>query len=117
MSDLPSQQEANTPQQPTKTKSPSDRTEEQAESEAEDVVKDAKAAGEDAKAEKVGSEVRVTKGSGEKIYLGYQKGDTDRSKQGRMIDDDPSKYPDRTSTAGGWAGGEKGLQEFIEVSN
>lgn len=80
-------------------------------------MEDTKKAGDDAKAEKVDGEVRVTKGSGEKIYLGFQKGDTDRSKPGRTIEDDPSRYPDRTQTAGGWAGGEKGLQDFIRVSN
>ena len=109
-------QETRTAEQPAKTTSPSDRTEEQADAEAKEIVEEADAAGDDSKAEKIGNEVRVTKSSGEKIYLGFQKGDYDRSKPGRVIDDDPSKYPDRSQTVGGWAGGEKGLQDFIEVS-
>ena len=109
-------QEPKTAEQSAKTTSPSDRTEKQADAEAKEIVEEANAAGDDSKAETIGNEVRVTKSSGEKIYLGFQKGDTDRSKPGRVIEDDPSKYPDRTQTVGGWAGGEKGLQEFIEVS-
>lgn len=35
----------------------------------------------------------------EKIYIG----------QGRYVEDDPEKYPDKTVLAGGWAGGEKGV--------
>lgn len=34
----------------------------------------------------------------EKIYVG----------KGRYVEDDPEKYPDKTTLAGGWAGGEKG---------
>eukprot|EP00892_Ulva_mutabilis_P006364 jgi/Ulvmu1/409/UM001_0416.1 len=42
----------------------------------------------------------------EKIYIG----------QGRYVDDNPEKYPDKTALAGGWAGGEKGLQQFVAKS-
>lgn len=108
-------QETATTEKRTQKAAPSGKTEEQAESEAEDIVDKAKAEGEDAKAEKVGDEVKITKGGGEKIYIGFKKGDTDRSKAGRLIEDDPSRYPDRTQTTGGWSGGEKGLQDFIEV--
>lgn len=34
----------------------------------------------------------------EKIYIG----------QGKYVEDNPEKYPDKTVLAGGWAGGEKG---------
>lgn len=34
-----------------------------------------------------------------------------------MVTDDPSRYPDRDSLTGGWAGGEVGLRQFIEVQH
>ena len=35
---------------------------------------------------------------------------------GRFINDDPAKYPGRDGwLTGGWAGGEAGLQQFVEV--
>lgn len=42
-----------------------------------------------------------------KIYVG----------KGRFVEDDPTKYPSRTETAGGWAGGEVGLKAFVAVSS
>lgn len=55
------------------------------------------------------------------IYVGFQKGDYDRSKgrKGRFIKDDPSKYPDKQSygpfmgVTGGWAGGEVALKSMV----
>lgn len=41
----------------------------------------------------------------EQIYIG----------QGRYVEDDPKKYPDKDSFGtGGWAGGEAGLQKWLE---
>lgn len=93
------------------------RTEKQADDKATEVKEEAEAGGEEAEVEKQGNELRVTKSGGEQIYIGFEKGNTDRSKAGRMIEDDPSRYPDRTQTTGGWSGGEKGLAAFIEVCN
>ncbi len=91
------------------------RTEKQADDKATEVKEEAEADGEGAEVEKQGNELRVTKQSGEQIYIGFEKGNKDRSGAGRMIEDDPSRYPDRTQTTGGWSGGEKGLAAFIEV--
>ena len=91
------------------------RTERQADDKATEVKDEAEAGGEGAEVEKQGNEVRVTKEGGEQIYIGFEKGNKDRSKAGRIIEDDPSRYPDRTQTTGGWSGGEKGLAAFIEV--
>lgn len=104
-------QETSTAEQPKKA----ERTEQQADDKVTDIKDDAEAAGESVDIEKQGSEVRVTKQSGEQIYIGFDKGDKDRSGPGRVISDDPSRYPDRTQTTGGWSGGEKGLAAFIEV--
>jgi hypothetical protein len=41
----------------------------------------------------------------EEVYIG----------QGRYVTDDPNKYPSKDSWGtGGWAGGEEGLQKFLE---
>jgi len=56
------------------------------------------------------------------IYLGFPKGDYDRStgRKGRVIQDDPSKYPDRVDlgpfrgAVGGWAGGEAALSQLVD---
>ena len=104
-------QETSTAEQPKKAQ----RTEQQADDKVTDIKDNAEAAGEGVDIEKQGSEIRVTKQSGEQIYIGFDKGDKDRSKPGRVISDDPSRYPDRTQTTGGWSGGEKGLAAFIEV--
>ncbi len=104
-------QETSTAEQPKKAQ----RTEQQADDKVTDIKDKAEAAGEGVDIEKQGSEVRVTKQSGEQIYIGFDKGDKDRSGPGRVISDDPSRYPDRTQTTGGWSGGEKGLAAFIEV--
>lgn len=41
----------------------------------------------------------------EQIYIG----------QGRYVEDDPKKYPTKDSFGtGGWAGGEAGLQQWLE---
>lgn len=58
--------------------------------------------------------------SGDAIYLGFPKGDYDRSagRTGRVIRDDPKKYPAKenvggfTGAVGGWAGGEAGLWQL-----
>ena len=104
-------QETSTAEQPKKA----ERTEQQADDKVTDIKDNAEAAGEDVEIEKQGSEIKVTKQSGEQIYIGFDKGDKDRSKPGRVISDDPSRYPDRSQTTGGWSGGEKGLAAFIEV--
>ena len=58
------------------------------------------------------------------VLIGFPKGDYARppGRKGRVIKDDPSKYPDKedagpfTGVAGGWPGGEVGLLKFIEDS-
>jgi hypothetical protein len=40
----------------------------------------------------------------EDVYIG----------QGRYVKDDPKKYPSKTQLTGGWAGGEEGLQKWLE---
>ncbi len=104
-------QETSTAEQPKKA----GRTEQQAADKVTDIKDKAEAAGKDVDIEKQGNEVIVTKQSGEQIYIGFDKGAKDRSGPGRVISDDPSRYPDRTQTTGGWSGGEKGLAAFIEV--
>jgi hypothetical protein len=58
-----------------------------------------------------------------KIYIGHKKDDyagRREGKPGRFIEDDVSKYPGKedvgfmAGATGGWAGGEAGLQKFIE---
>lgn len=56
------------------------------------------------------------------IYIGFPKGDYDRSegRTGRVIKDDPAKYPKKEDlgpllgATGGWAGGEAGLWQLRE---
>lgn len=50
----------------------------------------------------------------EQIYIGFEKGDyAPRSgRTGRVIVDDPAKYPDRTVYVGGWPGGEVALKSW-----
>lgn len=63
------------------------------------------------------SSVRVAAGKDAEIYIGFTKGDYERppGRKGRVIKDDPAKYPGREdmgpllSVVGGWAGGEAGL--------
>ena len=64
-----------------------------------------------------GRKVEKTDAQG-KIYIGFDKNDpTPRAgRKGRMIDDDEERYPSRSEMVGGWAGGEKGLRAFVEVS-
>ena len=91
------------------------RTEKEADDKATKVKEDAEAQGEDAEVEKQGNEIKVIKEGGEQIYIGFDKGAKSKDGKGRIIEDDPSRYPDRTQTTGGWAGGEQGLAAFIEV--
>ncbi len=51
------------------------------------------------------------------IYLGFAKGDYDRApgRRGRIIRDDPAKYPTRDAFVGGWAGGEIALKQEMEA--
>lgn len=53
----------------------------------------------------------------QKLYIGFEKNDTKprEGRQGRFVTDDPSKYPQRNEYVGGWAGGEVGLKQFVEV--
>lgn len=55
--------------------------------------------------------------SGEEIYIGFEKGDyaPRTGRKGRVVKDDPEKYPDRSALTGGWAGGEVGLKQFVKV--
>lgn len=59
---------------------------------------------------------KAARQSGKEIYIGFDKSDTSprAGRKGRVVSDDPSKYPDRDPLSGGWAGGEVGLQSFIE---
>ena len=109
------EQEVSTAERSKEAEPATGRSEQQADDQVTDIKDKAEAAGENVEIEKQGSEVKVTKESGEQIYIGFDKGDKDRSKPGRMISDDPSRYPDRTQTTGGWSGGEQGLAAFIEV--
>lgn len=55
-------------------------------------------------------------GKAAEIYIGHGKDDVEAKKagvKGRFVVDDPSKYPRRDEYSGGWAGGEKGLKEFV----
>lgn len=53
------------------------------------------------------------------IYVGYGKGDKRDDAPGRLIVDDPRKYPGKedvlglNGAVGGWAGGERGLKQFV----
>ena len=60
----------------------------------------------------------VVNEQGETIYLGFDKSDTDprTGRKGRTITDDAERYPSRSELVGGWAGGEVGLQQFVEVA-
>jgi hypothetical protein len=51
------------------------------------------------------------------IYVGFDKSDTQprEGRRGRTIADDEEKYPSRSELVGGWAGGEVGLQQFVQV--
>ena len=62
-------------------------------------------------------DVETAKRSGNEIYIGFDKGDTvpRKGRKGRLVSDDPKRYPDRDAFSGGWAGGEVGLQEFVKV--
>jgi hypothetical protein len=56
--------------------------------------------------------------SGKEIYIGHVKDDYAGKRtgtKGRFVVDDPKKYPGREADnlSGGWAGGEKGLKEFV----
>ena len=59
-------------------------------------------------------EARVPEGKAE-IYIGFEKGDfaPREGRVGRVLVDDPDKYPRRDNDfVGGWAGGEVGLKAF-----
>jgi hypothetical protein len=53
------------------------------------------------------------------IYLGYGKGEARDAAPGRLIVDDPRKYPGKedvlglSGAVGGWAGGERGLKQYV----
>lgn len=67
---------------------------------------------------KASEEDRETaKKSGNEIYIGFDKSDSTprKGRKGRVVTDDPSRYPDRDPFSGGWAGGELGLQQFVQV--
>lgn len=60
-------------------------------------------------------EIEAARGSEVEMYIGFDKADTEprKGRKGRLVKGNPEDYPDRTDFTGGWAGGEKGLQEFI----
>lgn len=60
--------------------------------------------------------VAVRAGKSDEIYIGFPKNDYSprEGRKGRVIKDDPAKYPDRDELTGGWAGGEAGLWKFRE---
>ena len=62
-------------------------------------------------------DVEAAKGSGNEIYIGFDKADSTprKGRKGRVLKDDPKRYPDRDAFSGGWAGGEIGLREFVKV--
>lgn len=68
------------------------------------------------------TEAQTQDSSKAKIYIGHEKEDYEgrrTGKQGRFIEDDPSRYPAKedvgfmSGATGGWAGGEAGLKKFI----
>ena len=63
-------------------------------------------------------DVQSAKKSGNEIYIGFDKGDSTprKGRKGRLVNDDPKRYPERDAFSGGWAGGEVGLREFVKVS-
>ncbi len=65
-----------------------------------------------------------TSGPAEEIYIGFVKEEgfgSREGRKGRVIKDDPRKYPSRDAFGtGGWAGGEAGLwqlREQVKVSS
>ena len=61
-------------------------------------------------------DIKKAEEDGEDVYIGFEKGDYDRAKgrKGRVVKGKKEDYPDRNDFTGGWAGGEKGLQEFLK---
>lgn len=60
----------------------------------------------------------ITPQKQEKVSLGSDERDAEPkngSEAPAVDDDDLDKYPSRSEMAGGWAGGEVGLQQFIQV--
>ncbi len=60
----------------------------------------------------------ITKsGEAEEIYIGFPKNDYEprEGRKGRVVKDDPRRYPDRDALTGGWAGGEAGLWKFRDA--
>ena len=108
-------QNAGTAEQSKKAQPAKGKTEKEADDQATKAKEEAEAQGQDVEVEKQGNEIKVIKEGGEQIYIGFDKGAKTKDGKGRIIEDDPSRYPDRTQTTGGWAGGEQGLAAFIEV--
>lgn len=105
---------AGTAEQSKKAQPAKGKTEKEADDQATKAKEEAEAQGENVEVEKQGNEIKVIKEGGEQIYIGFDKGAKTKDGKGRIIEDDPSRYPDRTQTTGGWAGGEQGLAAFIE---
>ena len=61
-------------------------------------------------------DLKAAEEAGEEMYIGFDKKDTEprKGRKGRVVKGRPEDYPERTDFTGGWAGGEKGLQEFIK---
>ena len=61
-------------------------------------------------------DIEAARGSQTEMYIGFDKSDTAprKGRKGRLVQGNPEDYPDRTDFTGGWAGGEKGLQQFIK---
>ncbi|KAG1665794.1 hypothetical protein FOA52_002890 [Chlamydomonas sp. UWO 241] len=62
-------------------------------------------------------EVPTDEGEVQPIYIGFPKGDyaPRTGRVGRVVVDDPRKYPTKDEWTGGWAGGEAGLWELREA--
>lgn len=61
-------------------------------------------------------DIEAAKGSDMEMYIGFDKSDTEprKGRKGRLVKGNPEDYPERNDFTGGWAGGEKGLQQFIK---
>ncbi|PSC72158.1 hypothetical protein C2E20_4510 isoform A [Micractinium conductrix] len=72
-----------------------------------------------AEAQQVAAPAAPAGGKAAEIYIGHAKDEVEEKKlgkKGRFVVDDPSKYPQRSEYTGGWAGGEKGLKEFVAAT-
>ena len=111
------QNQTKTPKQEVKVTEPSAEAQEPASTSAPAAAAAAPAAPAEAKkpaAPAPKPKAQVPEGKAE-IYIGFEKGDfaPREGRVGRVVVDDPAKYPGRDNDfVGGWAGGEVGLKAF-----